>query len=124
MVDAHLLIAIFHVAVVAPALLYVGFQRAATPDWLYSILFGFGLIVLIYHAYKSIKRLIVGSEWAWVNLIHVAVVAPLLLWIGYFGKKTGRPAYEMLLMTAFAALGYHLYHLIVISQTFIKPSEM
>lgn len=122
--DAFLLIAIFHVTIVAPTLLYVGFQRAATPDWLYSTLFGFGILVLVYHAYKSAKRLVAGSEWAWVNLIHVLIVAPLLLWIGFHGKKTGRPAYDMLLLTAFGALGFHLYRLVVMSQTFIKPLEM
>ena len=58
-----------------------------------------------------------SSLWAnpsiWVNLIHMLVIAPLLLWIGYYGKETSRAAYELLLMTGFAALGYHLYSLIL-----------
>jgi len=52
-----------------------------------------------------------GDSSLWVNLIHMLVVAPLLLWIGYYGKETSRAAYELLLMTGFAALGYHLYSL-------------
>jgi hypothetical protein len=49
----------------------------------------------------------------WVNLIHMFLVAPLLLWIGYHGKNTGRAAFELVLMLAFAALGYNLYGLIL-----------
>ena len=45
------------------------------------------------------------------------VVAPLLLWIGYYGKETSRAAYELLLMTGFAALGYHLYSLALQANT-------
>lgn len=116
--DAHLLIALFHLVAIVPLFLYVGFQRAATPDWLYHVLFGVGLLVLVYHAMKSFARWVAKSPSVWINLIHVAIVAPLLIWIGYHGKKTGRPAYEMLLMVGFAALGYHLKSLVVAAQTF------
>ena len=54
-----------------------------------------------------------GSSSLWVNLIHMFLVAPLLLWIGYHGKNTGRAAFEMLLMLAFTALGYNLYGLVL-----------
>ena len=123
MMDTYLLVAIFHVVLVAPALLYVGFQRAATPDWMYNVLLAFGVLVLVYHGFKSIGRVLAKSPFAWVNLLHVLVVAPLFLWVGYYGKRTGRPAYDMLLLIAFAAFGFHLYRLIVMSQTFVKPLE-
>jgi hypothetical protein len=122
--DAFFIIGILHVVLIVPFLLFVGFNRAATPEWVYNILFGVGLLVLIYHGYLSITRMIVGSPYLHVNLIHVLVVAPLLLWIGYYGKRTERPAYDMLLITAFGALGFHLYRLIVVSQTFIKAREL
>jgi hypothetical protein len=51
-----------------------------------------------------------------VNLVHVGLVAPLLLWTGYHGKKTERPAYDMLLLLAFGALGYHTYKAIVLTE--------
>ncbi len=121
--DTHLLLAIFHLVLIVPLFLYVGFQRAATPDWLYHVLFGVGLLVFVYHAMKSFTRWVAKSPAVWVNLVHVAIVAPLLVWIGYYGKKTERPAYEMLLMVGFAALGYHLKNLVVIAQTFQKPSD-
>ena len=123
MMDKYLLIAVLHVAVIAPLLLFVGFNRSATPDWVYNVLTGLGVIVLVYHGYKSIGRIAAGSPFAYVNLIHALIVGPLLIWIGYNGKKTGRGPYEMLLLVAFAAFCYHLYKIIVMSQTFMKPAE-
>lgn len=115
--DAHLLLALFHIIAVVPLFLYVGFQRAATPEWLYNGLFGLGLLLLVYHGAKGFIRLIAKSGMAWINLIHAFLIAPLLIYIGYFGKKTERPAYELLLMAGFAALGYHVKSLIVLSNT-------
>ncbi len=122
--DAYFLVAIFHVAVIVPLLLWVGFNRAATPEWLYSVLFGTGILVLVYHSYKAVSRLIAASPVVWINLIHVLLVAPLLIWIGYYAKRTERPAYDMLLIAAFGAFGYHLYKLVVMSQTFVKAHEL
>ena len=122
--DIYPLIAIAHLAVIVPLLLYVGFNRAATPEWIYSVLFGLGLLVIAYHAYRGIARWTAGSQLVWIHLVHIALVAPVLLWIGYNGKKTERPAYEILLMLAFAALGHHMYKLIVVSQTYVKPAEI
>ena len=122
--DAFFLIVLLHVTVIVPFLLYIGFNRAATPDWMYSVLFGTGIIVLLYHSYKAIARLIAASPVVWINLIHVFLIAPLMLWIGYYAKRTERPAYDMLLIAAFGALGFHLYKLIVISQTFFNAKEL
>ena len=119
--DIYLLIGILHVAIIVPFLLWIGFNRAA---WVYHILFGAGILILVYHGYKAIGRYIANSPVLWVNVIHTVLVAPLLLWIGYHEKKTERAAYDMLLLAAFGALGYHLYKLIVVSQTFVKSPEI
>lgn len=121
--DSHLIIALFHLAFVVPLFLYVGFQRAATPEWLYWVLFGLGILVLVYHSMKAFARWAAKSPAFWVNAIHVAVVAPLMIWIGYFGKKTMRPAYEMLLIAGFGALGYHAKNLVVEAQTYLRPAK-
>jgi len=117
--DKHLLLALFHLAFVVPLFLYIGFQRAATPEWVYNLVFGLGLVLLAYHGVMSAIKLMANGMGAWINLIHAVILAPLLLYIGYNGKKTQRPAYELLLMVAFAALGYHLKSLIVSTQMFI-----
>jgi hypothetical protein len=111
-IDAHVFIALMHILFIAPFFLYVGIQRASVPNWTYTLLLGVGAIVFIYHGWKSFIRVANASPYAWVNLIHVAVVAPLLLYIGFKGRDSPRFAYELLLMVGFAALGYHLYSLI------------
>ena len=121
--DIHLLLAVFHIIVVVPLFLFVGFQRAATPEWLYHTLFGLGIVLLVYHGSKAIIRIMARSASAWINVLHAVLIAPLLIWIGYFGKKTERPAYELLLIAGFGALGYHLKNLIVLTQTFIKDED-
>ena len=122
--DAYFLVAAIHVVLIAPFLLWVGFNRAATPDWAYSLLFGLGLLIIVYHGYKAIIRMSASSPAIWINIIHVLIVGPLLLWIGYHQKGTERPAYDMLLITAFGALGFHLYRMIIMSQTFVKIKEI
>jgi len=108
----HFWLAIFHLALVVPLFLYVGIVRAETPQWLYLALLAIGTVVLVYHSLKLVIRLKNRSGYAWVNAIHVLVVAPLLIYIGYHKKDTPRFAYELLLMLAFAAGGYHLFSIV------------
>lgn len=112
MIDTHMLLSLSHILVLAPALLYVAFSRAATPGWAYSTLLFVGLFMIAYHGYRAFVRIVKKSSYAWVNLIHVMVVAPLLIYIGYNRQDTPRAAYEMLAMLGFAAVGYHIYYLI------------
>lgn len=115
-VDPHIMLAVSHILIIAPFLLYVGIQRAAIPGWIYTLLLVLGAFIFLYHGYKAYIRIIKGSTYAWVNLIHVIIVAPLLLFIGFKGRESPRYAYELLLMVGFAALGYHLYSLVVSMQ--------
>ena len=110
--DQHFILAIFHLILVAPLFLFIGFQRSSTPSWVYMAIFAMGALILFYHGYKLVVRAINHSEYAWVNAIHVVLVAPLLLYIGYHKKDTPRFAYELLLLLGFAAAGYHLFSLV------------
>ena len=100
----------FHLALVAPLFFYVAFTRTSIPAWLFTGLLGLGVFILFYHAYKAYVKMSEGKG-AWVNLIHIFLVAPLLIWIGANKKDTPRKYFEMLLMLAFALTGYHLYYL-------------
>jgi hypothetical protein len=51
----------------------------------------------------------VKKESLWVNLFHVLVVGPALLAYGLSGQRYLR---ELVLMLAFAAMGYHGYYLL------------
>ena len=111
--DAHIIISLFHIFAVVPFFLYVAFNRAAVPSAVFTALLVLGAGIGVYHGYKALRRYQLQSPNLWINLIHVFYVAPLLLYIGYYEKTTPRPAYELLAMIAFAALGYHLYSLIL-----------
>jgi hypothetical protein len=114
--DPHVMLALIHLVFVVPLFLFIGISRAATPHWLYQALFVIGGIILAYHSWRLVVRLQSRSSAAWVNALHVAIVAPLLLYIGYHQKETPRSAYELLLMLAFAAGGYHLFSVIKLLQ--------
>lgn len=110
--DNHFWLAIVHLIIVVPLFLYVGFTRAETPQWVYLTLFTIGWVILVYHGFKLVLRLKTRSNLAWVNALHVALIAPLLIFIGYHKKETPRFAYELLLMLGFAAGGYHLFSVV------------
>jgi hypothetical protein len=111
-IDHHFILSLFHILGVVPFLLYIGLQRAATPTSVFTAAAVLGAFIIFYHGYKSYVRYMSSSPYLWVNLIHLFIVGPLLLFIGVKNRDTPRTAYELLLMTAFAALGYHLYSLI------------
>lgn len=109
--DYHVLLNLFHILLVVPFFLWVGISRGTLPDGVFTTCLILGLIVFLYHGYKTFVRLQLKSSLVWINLVHFLWVGPLLLYIGAKKKDAPRPAYELLLLTGFAALGYHLYEL-------------
>jgi hypothetical protein len=110
-IDNHFILSVIHLILVVPLFLYVGFKRADTPNWLYLALLSIGFVIFIYHSYKLVLRLQNKSP-IWVNAIHIAIIAPLLVYIGYHKKQTPRSAYEIILLLGFSAAGYHLFSLV------------
>jgi lipoprotein signal peptidase len=119
--DHHFVLSVFHIVFVVPLLLFVGFHRADTPSWLYMTLLALGGIVFLYHGFRGVYRFLSNSHYTWVNMIHALLVGPLLLYIGWHQKDTPRQAYEMLLLLAFGALGYHMFSLVRLLRTFESP---
>ena len=107
-----MILSLFHIFIALPLILYAAFQRAATPDWLYTTLLVVGCFIALVHGYKFVTRYAAGSSYAWVNAVHVALIAPLLIIIGKQKKETPRMYYELLLLVAFAGVGYHLFSLV------------
>jgi hypothetical protein len=79
---------------------------------MYPVLLGLGVFIIFYHIYKTYLKYSAGKN-PWVNLFHIFVVGPLLIYIGYNNRSTPRSAYELLLMLGFAAIGYHGYYLAI-----------
>lgn len=97
---------LFHILAVGPLFLYVGLQRENVPEHVFTAIGLLGLIVLFYHSYKAYLKLKDGQS-AWVNWIHILLIAPLLLILGYLKKDANRRYFEMMLLLGFSAIGYH-----------------
>jgi len=109
--DTHTLINLLHIFVIVPFLLYVSIVKTDIPEQVSYFLMGLGGFVTLYHAYKLFIRFKMNSGFAWINAIHAIYIGPLLFYIGYKQKDTPRSAFEILMLFAFAAGGYHLYEL-------------
>jgi hypothetical protein len=108
--DIHTIVHLFHIIIVGTLFLYVGIQKDALSETWFKMLFYLGLFIVGYHLFKVYGYLMINKS-IWVNLIHILIVGPLLVYIGYHGKDTSRKYFEMLLMLGFASIGYHLYYL-------------
>jgi len=107
--SSHQLLSLFHVAAVGPFFLYTSLNAGSLPAYFYTLLLTLGVVLALYQSYKAYAKYTSGSQDYVINLFHVAVVAPLLLYIGY--QKPGEHdfSYQLLLMLAFAVIGYHGY---------------
>ena len=108
--DKNFLVHLFHILIVGGLFLYVGIKKLEIPNFMYSFLLILGIIIIGYHGFKVYKKLKEGLN-PWVNYIHIFLVGPLLVYIGINKEKTQRLYFEILLMSGFAAIGYHTYYL-------------
>jgi len=102
--NTHTLLHLAHLLILGPFLLYIGFGYPIPLNAVAAV----GIFVILYQSYKVYKHYI-GKESMWVNLFHVLVVGPALLTYGLSGQRFAR---ELVLMLAFAAMGYHGYYLL------------
>jgi hypothetical protein len=97
--------------IVGSLFLYVGINREKVWKQLFPLLMGLGVVIVSYHIYKAYTYMTAGKGY-WVNLLHIFIIGPLLIYIGYYGEKTARLYFELLLMLGFASIGYHGYYLL------------
>ena len=96
----------FHILFVTSFLGYIGIIRENLPKFLFPFVLVVGIFIVVYHIYKSIFK-----KDAWINYIHIFIVGPLLVYVGLQKDKTPRKVFEIILMLAFASLGYHGYYI-------------
>ena len=76
-----------HLLIIGPGLVIIGMKPDILPSYSNKIILGVGLFVLGYHLYKAFKKISEkGLVSAWVNYIHILLVAPVLIVLGYFGN--------------------------------------
>lgn len=114
--NPHLVIALFHIFLVVPFLLYVGTQRSSLPVWIYWVCLVLGILLLVYHGAKAVVKLMQNIPSYWVNVIHALIIAPVLIYLGWKKYDAARPAYEILLLLTFGALGYHFLTIVNLVQ--------
>jgi len=102
---------LFHIIFVGILFLYVSINQLKTPAFIFPLLKYLGIIIILYHCYKSYLK-IIDNKSAWVNYIHIFFIGPLLIIIGSNGVNTPRKYFELLLMAGMAAIGYHGYYLL------------
>ncbi len=101
--NQHTIVALIHVLFAGPLLVLIGLGiTGPVPRWTIAILGG---VILLYHAMKAYMKMAAGAS-AWVNLIHVFVVGPLLIAEGALATPP-RYVRELILMSGIAAIGYH-----------------
>jgi hypothetical protein len=98
------LLHIFHIFFVGVFFGYIGVQRTRIPDLVFPLLIVIGAFVILHHALIIFRK---GGKI--INWIHVLLVGPLLVYIGYFAKKTPTICFDFMLLLAFASIGYHTY---------------
>ncbi len=103
-----MLVGLLHVTIISAFLFYVGLRRNKLAPALFPVVLSVGAVVILYHSYK----MVVKGMLSWINLIHVVLVGPLLVYIGYMRETTPRKYFELCLMLAFAAFGYHTFYLL------------
>lgn len=102
---------LLHALLLGPALIYVGLMPDAVNEKIYTAMLVGGIVIMAYHAWRAYNKL-KEDQSAWVNWIHIFLVAPLFIIIGYLKKDASRRYFEMLLMMGIAATGYHGIYLI------------
>lgn len=93
---------LFHNLIIGTILLYVGIKSTNIQAFMYPILLSLGIIIVFYHAYKAYLKFSAGKN-TWVNLFHIFLVGPILIYIGYNKELTPRYyMYEFALMLGFS----------------------
>lgn len=103
---------LFHILVVVPAIFWIYYHRKNLPTWVCTALIVVGFAGLLYHSYM-LCNLTKETRWKeWILLSHIFIIFPLFIYIGSKCSKTERKWFEISLLLAFAALGYHSFNLV------------
>jgi len=96
-----------HIVIFFPLFYYVYVSRDSLSNEVKYLLLLLAAMGILFHLYKVVSV----DKMKWIYLIHLIIVFPILLYIGY-GDKTPRYIFELLLIVAFGMLGYHSYNLV------------
>jgi predicted tellurium resistance membrane protein TerC len=93
-----------HILLSAPVFLYLGHMKGQGPEWVYHIAVVLGIIVLLYHAYLLANKYNSMKMISWVNLIHILLVAPILIYVGLNKNNVLYPFWQVCLILGYGVL--------------------
>ncbi len=96
-----------HILLIAPLFAYVGYYGRETDHQAFTALMALGILALFYHTYRTYE------DFKWINMFHIFIVAPLLIYMGYYGSKSAPRSFTALLVMAPAIFLYHAYRVFV-----------
>ena len=99
--------AIVHTLIIDPLLIALGEAGKRLPSEAFPAIAIVGAFIGAYHAYRYFTN---GMRT--INLFHILVVAPVLLYIGIRGQSHAGFAFPLATMLGFAAIGYNVANLI------------
>lgn len=101
---------LIHLVLVAPVLAYAGWFGGKSNPQAFTAMMALGVLVLLYHSYRLYQRWDMPmSYWKAINIFHILVVAPLFIYVGWFGASTPPAIFTLLLVLAPIVLLYHAY---------------
>ena len=102
MFNYTLTISLFHLIVVVPTLLYVGFKGKDAGQNAYNLLLLLGILLAIFHTYRALT--VKSPD---INIMHLLFIAPLILYIGYMQQNSLEYTYYLLIGLGLVALYIH-----------------
>ena len=103
------IITIAHILFVSPLLFYIAIKKQNIKYPLLILIFG--ILFLLYQSYLVYNK---GLNKGFINLIHMIIFAPLIIYIAIMillNKQVFWGIYWLFMPLAFAALGYNTYKL-------------
>lgn len=97
-----------HIILSAPLFIYIGYRDGQVQSWIYALALYTGIAVLLYHAYLTVKNYQSGNSMYIVNLFHVLVIAPLLIYVGIKKEETSYPIPTLMFILGIGALVHYV----------------
>jgi hypothetical protein len=118
MLSRDSLINLLHIFVIVPLLFCLYFYKDSLTPTICNIIIAIAIAGMGYHLYRLVKNSESDKMQEWkmtINVIHIMLIFPLLIYIGLKCKEAKRYYYELLLILIFASLGYNMYNFVMYS---------
>ena len=114
---------LFHVLVLGPLLIYVGWFGKKSNKYIFPLIFGIGVMAFIYHSFRIFSprevfnckntnydtvKLELGIMKT-IYIFHALIIAPILIYVGWFGINSFSAIFPIILFFGIIGFFYHLF---------------